>query len=332
MIDISKIRWPECLAPDGMANYDPNKLFTYRRIVSRDDCPHLLTEPFQVRRRAMEEKYGRNSAWIRSMIYGEFIASDSEDAIFEERHINLMRRAMRGEFKPVDGDVRFAGDVSGGGDKMVIMGRQGSEIVLIKADDGQNEIAMADLWHRMLHHLGVTPSQFCVDGGGIGATVANYMEMKLDYYGIVRFMANKGPLDDVAYKDRYTELHWVVRELLEYEVLKLPFCQGLLDDMRQRRYIVMDGDKIKTEPKDKHRKRLGKSPDYLDTLIYLLADFPINELRGAAPAQQLRRSTEDELTKMEREALFGVKATGGAYSDLPEMPSLQNLTFSNSRS
>ena len=336
MIDLIRERCAEAdwMKPAGMNNYDPDKLWTWRRIVSRDDCPHLLTEPMQVKRRAMEEKYGRNSAFIRSMVYGEFVSSGSDDAIFEDRHISLMLRAMRGEFRPVNGDIRFSGDVSGGGDKMVLMGRQGSEVVMIHVEDGHNEIEMADHWHRILLRLDVQPSQFVVDGGGIGATVAKYMEVRLDYWGIVRFMANKGPHDDVAFKDRYTELHWVVRELLENEVLKVPFCQGLLDDMRQRRYVVMDGDKIKAEPKKDHRKRTGRSPDHLDTLVYLLADFPIEEIRGKQATAQIKRDGADELTAMERDALAAVELKGGAFDGLPTCPDLPklNLSFSLSRS
>lgn len=319
MISLVEFHYPSSLAPDNLRNYSPNALWKHRMMVRRDDCPHLLTKENEKNRKAMEEKFGKYSAFIRSMIYGEFVANEEGDAIFEDRHIELMKRAMRGENRVVKGDIRAAGDVSGGGDKAPLMVREGSEVALIVQVDHSNEIDLGDKWHRILHTLDIQPSQFTIDGGGIGASVAHYMEMKLEYWGCNRFMANNAPLDNIAFKDRYTELHWVLRELLEFCVLKLPFNQDLLQQMRDRRYVLLDGDKIKTEPKKAHKARCeGKSPDELDTLIYLLSDFPINELRGNVAAKQVEQKL-DALTPMEKAARDGERPEG-LFCDVGVMP------------
>jgi hypothetical protein len=323
MISLIDKFYPQCLSPQGLPNHNPIAEWTYRSMVSRDDCPHLLTPEIEIKRAALETKYGKNSSFIRSMIYGEFIAGEDDNRIYEERHIELMRAAMRGENTPIKGDVRFAGDIAGGGDKTVLMGRAGSEVITIRTETCGNEIEMADAWYRLLRALEIPAPQFCVDGMGMGGTVAHYMESKLGYWGIVRFMTGNLPHDDLAFKDRYTELHWVLRELLEFRVLKLPFCQQLLQDMRDRRYVSDALDKVRTETKQGklgHRARTGRSPDYLDTLIYLLADFPMAELRGM---KQSDEAAKDKKAKFKRwEEVDPETTEDGVFGGLPKLDEL----------
>lgn len=332
---LPRTRYPTVNSPQKMANYDDGEVsWNYRCIVKRDDCPHLLTPENEKKRRAAEKEYGINSAFIRSMIYGEFVASEDSNVIFDAIHIELANRSMRGEFKPWPGEVRFAGDVSEGIDRAVFGVREGSDVLKLDAELSQSSLDVADKWVAWLKALGAQPSQFIIDGGGIGKTVGNYMESRLDYWGIRRFSSNNGPHEKKAFYDRYTELHWILRELLELEAIRLPFSKDLLNEMRDRRYVVMGDDmRVKCEPKREHKKRCNnRSPDHLDTLIYLLHDFPINEVRGKAQEVAAKaRSADDDMSEwersMQREA---TTAGGGAFADLPVQPDIGELADSRS--
>jgi hypothetical protein len=261
----------------------PGEYFTYRRVVTWEEMPHLHTEKKKQERLNLEKKYGKKSAFIRSMLYGEASAGEVEYPIYSEDEIAAMRLAMtpNDDFKPQHGDIRSAADVSqtGESDPMILMLRTGTEIMHISEHPGMDDQMQADYLVSFARKINIAPYQFTIDGGGVGASIANRMEQTLKFGGLTRFLCNNNPTFDFQFQDRYTELHWTIKDLLTYKVLKLPWCPNLLRDMRERQYVVMPGDKIKTEPKPKHRERTGHSPDYLDTIIYLFSDFPIDRIR-----------------------------------------------------
>jgi hypothetical protein len=324
--------------PDALHDFEAEmsnnvgQIWSYRRMIELKDCPHLLT-PDKIReRRNLEARFGAKSAFIQSMLYGRFQSSEDGNNIFEPAHVELLKKAMRGtDTKPIPGDVRAAGDVSGGGDKQILMVREGTEIIWINVHQCENEILQAEYWVETLKQIGIAPHQFWIDGGGIGAPVANYMEMRLGYSGINRFNANTGPLIGHEFKDRYTELHWWIKELLLYEALRLPFSKDLIEQCRDRLYIEADVGIVKTEPKDKYRaSHQQRSPDELDTLVYLFSDFPMDQIRrGRATALQKRTGIEktkdphSDWAEYERKA--GIARTGGILPYLRKLPTMRDV-------
>jgi hypothetical protein len=307
----------------------PGEYWSYRRMISADDCPHLHTKEKLRERENIVKKWGKNSTFVKSMIKGEFQAEEEGNPIFEESHIELMKRAMHGFTTPVRGDIRAAGDVSGGGDNYPLFIRDGTDVMEVPLPTGiTSEIEVAEAWVKSLKALDVQPWQFCIDGGGIGATVGNYMELRLDFSGINRFQANVGPKSQGqrwAYYDFYTEIHWWIREMLSYEILRVQFNQKILEQMRRRLYVEMPGEKIKTEPKGGatgYRAKWRSSPDELDSLIYLFSDLNMDAItRGVVEKRKPARAAAitDAPTKMEREAMRAVIGTG-AFSGMKVLP------------
>lgn len=311
------------LQPNPLYTF-PDQLWTNRRMVGPEELPHLVsTKNISYYRNLIKEK-GLRSQFIQSMVFGRFAFSSAENNIFMERHVDLMRDAMTGNSKPLPGDIRAAGDVSGGGDKQVLMVREGTEVLMIDLHRSDTEIEMAEYWVETLNHLGVAPHQFTIDGGGIGAPVANYMELRLGYAGINRFMANNAPTLDFEYADYYTEIHYWVKELLAYGVLKLPFNEALLEQMRNRLYVSSNAvgreNRIKTEPKKAYRERHGgKSPDEMDALVYLFSDFNMDAVRRGLAGEAKKRvsiyQNEAEPSAWELEATTA-QPGGGSFSCL----------------
>ena len=303
-------------------------MFTFRRVVSWDDCPHLQREDKLIERQNILKKYGKNSAFVQSMLYGRFQRSDEFNLIYTDDDLKMMRQAMLGGGrKPVGSDVKAAGDISGGGDEQIMMLRIGTDVVMQDYRQCENELDQADYWVQTLRTLGIQPWQFAVDGGGLGATVANYMELRLGFNGIQRCQANVGPTYKFEFRDKYTEVHFLLKELLSAGVLRLKkFDEELLKQMRSRRFVEMEaGEKIKTEPKPLHRKREKSSPDRLDTLVYLFYDFD-RSLISVFENQGLEIEIDETApTKMEKEAeAAAMKGTGRAFSKMRNLSNIRS--------
>lgn len=318
--------------PDPRFVFDKG-VWRYRRMIKPADLPHLRT-PDRLKYRAdMAQKHGKNSQWYRSMVMGEFALDGSENNIFMQRHLDLLVRSMNGDFKPKGGDVRAAADVSGGGDANVIGIREGTNVLMLRKIETSGQIETARELVRILREVGIEPWQFTIDGIGTGAGIAEIMEKMHGYVGISRFMSNNNPLQNFEYADRYTELHYWLKELLEYEVLRLPHSQALHDQMRDRLWAPRSqtgryAGRIGCEPKEKYReKHSGRSPDELDTLVYLFSDFDIDGIRRGLPSKTERAvaRVEERPSKMEIEAQGGA-ASGGAFSGLVRMPGLAELS------
>ena len=251
--------------------------FNYRRMLGMKDFPHLQTNTKRIERENLVKKYGANSAIVRSMNEGLFQRSEDFNLIYTDDDLNSMKAAMRGDNKgkTIGTDVEAAGDISGGGDEQILMLRIGTSVEMQDYNQCKIDLDQADYWVAKLKTLGLHPWQLTVDGGGLGATVANYMEQRLMFSGIKRAMANVGPKFKFEFRDKYTEVHFFIKELLSAGVLHLSrYDKVLLKQMRSRRFIEMEsGEKLKTEPKPSHRKREHSSPDRLDTLVYLFYDF-----------------------------------------------------------
>lgn len=300
-------------------------MYTYRRIIDWDQCPHLQTEDKLIERQGLIKKYGINSAFIQSMLFGKFQRAEDYSLIYTDEDINRMRVAMSGKNNPIGKDVFAASDTSGGGDAQPLMVRIGTDVVYAeKALVGMTGIEHAEHLVARLETLNIPPWDFIIDGGGIGAEVANYMETRLGYSGIKRAQANVGPKFKFEYRDKYTETHFLLKELLTAGVLRLPWNDALLKQMRSRRFVEMEsGLKIKTESKKEHRKREHSSPDDLDTLIYLFYDFDWSTLDVIKQSKQ-EDTDAGGLTQFEKEAMRK-SAQGTGFNGLKDMSRFRDI-------
>ena len=279
---LGKIAIPaNCYQPNPLYDFE-GEYFTSRRIVHWNQCPHLHTPKKKNERKNIIKKFGKNSPYVLSMLYGEFSASGEGNNIFQPEDIEGLKEAMLGhaDHKPLVGDTRAAGDATQGGDSMVLGVRNGTEVLLQDECEETRTGAQAEYWVRILNRLNIAPWQFTIDGIGVGKDIADVMEDSFNYKGIVRFGSNHAPLIEYAYADRYTEILFAIRELIRWKVLRLKWNENLIRDCRDRCYIEMTGTgKIKAEPKQQARNWLGYSPDWLDMLIYLFSDFNFGAIR-----------------------------------------------------
>ena len=309
---------------DYMAEYNRiESEFNYRRMVSWLDCPHLQTEEKRVERLNMEKKYGKSSAIVKSMLYGQFQRSEDFNLIFSEDDLEGMKRAMTGVNKRIGTDRAAAGDPSGGGDGQILYLRLGTELLLQDDHNAGTGIKQAKYWVPLLREIGIKPWEFYIDSAGLGAEVANYIEDDMFYAGIVRIQPNVSPRFKHEFKDKYTEVLFFIKELITANVLVLKHNEKLLKQMRCRRFVMMDGHRAKAEDKKAHRKREKSSPDELDTLIYVFWDFD-RSLLDVHVEQEARPVDENALTKMEKDAQSSSVGGRGAFSGMRSAAPIRN--------
>ncbi len=311
---------------------NPDSYFTYRNQVTMDDCPHLKTPLKYAERKRIERKYGKNSALVLSMVYGRFRKSDVFERVFNENEIALARSSMEGHVTPLAGGEWAAMDPTGGGDSGVLMRRQGTRINLIEDEQRGDELELADYWITKLRDLHIPPERTWMDAMGIGGTVIKHMRRK--GFNPNPFTANLNPAYSEIYRDRYTEILFMVKMMLQLQVLALPYCDNLLRDMKSRRYVLDANNKIKAEFKDRHRARENFSPDYLDTVVYLFMSFDqtiIENQQRMKEKKVYKESREDRMRKARMLNSGDMRAFGGmpnvddsdaAFSFLLNMPDL----------
>lgn len=127
----------------------------------------------------------------------------------------------------------------------------------------------------------VAPPFACVDVCGIGAGVVDRCREQGIRVTPVDF--GEGAKGDwrrvlgreASFTNRRAELHWLTRALLKSRQLRVdPRWVATWADLTLPRYAYDSSGSIKIESKDEIRKRVGRSPDFGDSLIIALGKSP----------------------------------------------------------
>ena len=258
---------------EGGVARDPNGLWHYRRKIGWRECPHLLTPEKLARREKLVEKYGPQSSFIKSFLEGEFQRQTDENNVFSDTDLARVKLAMkpRKEYNP--GKKFAALEFSGGGDEQPIMILDGDKMVYQKVWREEDTDKLAKEYLTDLRRFDIQPRDCIADNGGIGHGIIDNMEGK-GYRGMVRYMNQQIPINRHEYADRITEDHWRFKETLQlHPEIQLIDDPVLMKQMRQRRFVIDDHNRVKLEHKPKHRKRTGESPDRLDDVVMLFSNW-----------------------------------------------------------
>lgn len=308
--------------PDKVHHF-PGEYFSYRRQIEIQDCPHLLTAQNIREKKNIVYNFGKHSQFVLSNIFGRFQRGNDQNLIFSDKDLELAERSMNGDFDAncIGNDVRAAGDISGGGDGQVYLRRIGTRVVELDDLSMGDEIDQALYWIKKIKDHKMDPYQFCMDGSGMGKTVYRALD-KSGLAGFSLFMANNAPTYKFEFADRYTELHYLIRDLLRLHLIKLPRHNKLIRDMQARRYVASStGKGVKAEPKDAHRSRERVSPDYLDALVYSFWDFDQSQIDGMVEPVDAGKAKQQEynrLTPMEEKAAEMARSGSDVFHSIPD--------------
>ena len=224
------------------------------------DCPHISTE----RIRDVIETYGENAPFVRSTIYGEFMAEDESTpmAISYERLMTLLDDPPGALISRHDYSA-FC-DFAAGGDENVLAIRSGNkllELVAWRERDTTASVGRFIIEFRK-HHL--RAGQIWGDAGGMGTPMC---DMLADAgWSINRFeFGAKSSRPDVYY-NRGAEIWGRLGRAIEKGELVLINDPTLISQLTTRKIFYDLKGRVKLESKDDMRARGLKSPDRADAV------------------------------------------------------------------
>jgi len=121
-----------------------------------------------------------------------------------------------------------------------------------------------------------------VDAIGVGTSVVDWLESQ-NVQTVPVTGNEKGPGRDSSgmfkYKNMRAKVYWEFRESLDPKNgsrVCLPPDGALLADLCAPRYVIGDGNVLQIESKENLKKRLGRSPDCGDAVVYASINTPLH--------------------------------------------------------
>jgi hypothetical protein len=229
---------------------------------------------------------------------GEF-PENSEDTVIP---LSFLRLAQREEGQPIldEMPVELGVDVGGGGDETVIFERRGTKPGRKYTDHGTDSEAVVD---KVLHAIAETgATRVKVDTIGIGWGVAGSLERRKregkHTAAIVRINVGEASTDPKRFPKLRDEIWWTARELIQSRAWDL---RGLDEDtvaqLSSPKYSIDSSGRVKIEPKDETRARIGRSPDDADAFL-----LSFMEPRRRAGLSDFAHSEIERLTALREKA------------------------------
>lgn len=260
-------------------------------------APHLITPEFVAE---MAVEWGVDSPAWTVRIEGRLPDQSTDtviplawvEAAMERWEYSVARDAARetGEladddedlrlYVPLDDPTEIGVDVARfGDDETVIAPRRGRRLLYLRCYRKQDTMQTtgrvidveADLMpelHEPLPGVEYERPLVKVDSVGVGAGVYDRLnELERNVMG---FDAGRAPMNPRKFADITSEWWWHLRELLRpsnRRSIALPRDGKLLGDLTGRKWKITSDNRIKVEPKEEYKKRLGRSPDRGDAVV-----------------------------------------------------------------
>jgi hypothetical protein len=244
---------------------------------SVDDNMFLLTTGYKTQLQSLPEP-------LRSqMLHGDFSAGLEDNAwqVIPSAAVHAaMKRWKRPDILPKM--TAMGVDVARGGRDSTVLSRRHTDwydellkFPGVSTPNGQSVVALIIQYQH-------DKAAVAIDSIGVGSSVVDHMQDNRANVVPINGSARSEALDatgQFGFVNLRTQLYWQFREALTdpQRRVALPQDQALLSDLCSARYTVVGG-KIKVESKDEIIKRLGRSPDDGDAVIYASAEQTDNEM------------------------------------------------------
>lgn len=222
----------------------------------------LLISPLWVEER--KARWGEDSPLYKAKVLGEF-PEDSEDGVVRASKVAACAKPDQdpGPGIPVELGV----DPGAGGDFTSIRERRGR----VAGRGWQNHSAdpeeVVGLVVNVIDETGATSVK--VDVIGIGHGIAGWVQEKRPAVEVVRVNVGESSTDKERFPKLRDQIWWEVgRELSEDGAWDLSAVEDdAVAQLLAPRYSIDASGRVKVEPKDETKKRLGRSPDDADALL-----------------------------------------------------------------
>tara|TARA_B100000427_G_scaffold124386_2_gene103509 strand:- start:2564 stop:3973 length:1410 start_codon:yes stop_codon:yes gene_type:complete len=228
----------------------------------------------------MKERYGEGSAAFSVRVLGNFAEADDDTII----PLELIEAAVAREVE-VDKTVRdvyWALDVARhGNDSSVLVKRRGNVITEIKS---WQRLDLMELTGRVQAEFDTTepeqrPVEVYVDAIGLGYGVLDALN-NIGRMSAVGINVAESPSQKETYLNLRSELWFKFKGWLEERMCSLPRNEQMIADLVSVKYKFVASGRIQVESKEQIKKRIGRSPDYADALVLLMAGDAIASRAG----------------------------------------------------
>lgn len=236
------------------------------------DSPNLTGEkvPLSVSRRLVtpewvvekQREWGEDSPQYFARVLGQFPPTGDDQLIgwgwVEEA---LGRESLPGGVRRLGVDVARFGE-----DATVYTILEGHRVFALFVDRQKDTMHIAGRICHLMREYGI--ESVAVDDTGVGGGVTDRLrELGVRVQAIQGGAAAREPH---RFFNRRTELWWILREWIRTEgvLLREP---RLIEDLTAPRFRYTSRGQIRLESKEETKRRLGRSPDYGDSLVLALA-------------------------------------------------------------
>lgn len=245
------------------------------------------------------EAHGRNDPWVRSYILGEFPERDFSGLLSpEEVERSQMRSAPMAD--KVAYERRIGVDVARfGDDRTVLFPRQGRQAYMpieMRNADGPKVVrrlqAAVDRWTPSPAPV---PAIYVDDTGGYGSSVVDHAAIQR--LGVIPVNVSESADDPEHYFNRRAEIYWRAAQWVKSGGC-LPEIPGLAEEAAATQYDTPNG-RLKLEPKELVKRRLGRSPDLWDAfcLTFSEKDRYINDVSGAIVTETVHSDSRNSVMR-----------------------------------
>jgi hypothetical protein len=219
-----------------------------------------------------EKKWGKDSPSYQARVLGEFPAEDESTLISLYLAEQAYERRDEPNLVDLKAQIIMGVDVARGGDYSAIVVRRGMELLGVFKYSVADTMKVAGWVENKMREF--KPSQVFIDVIGIGAGVVDRLR-ELGHSNAIGINVGEAP-SSTETKERFQNLRaqiwWTAREwLIEGGMLT---DKELVSDVSSPQIEYTSRGQVKIEPKEKIRKRLGRSPDLGDAFTLTFAPSP----------------------------------------------------------
>lgn len=223
----------------------------------------------------VEEKrreWGEDNPLYRSKVLGEF-STDAPNQVVRQSDVAACRLDLETPYAPAElTPVHLGVDVGGGGDETVIRERRGPVAGREWRAHTDRPETIAPMVLAAIREAGASCVK--VDSIGVGFGVIgelrNMADRGLHGARIVAVNVGEASSEPARFVNLRSELWWMARELSErrgWDLSTMDNADTTVAQLLTPLWFVDASGRIKVEPKDDVRGRLGRSPDNADALL-----------------------------------------------------------------
>lgn len=257
------------LKDEFVLSNDPKKIYIPALPAENPNLPDTYME-------SIREAFKHRPELLLAYLEGSWDSLEGADIIIKDiwiRHANNVHISYVGRpIKVISCDVARFGD-----DRTVAYYMEGTDIkdeMVFGQKDTMYTAGKLHIWARDKE-----PDLIGIDTIGLGAGVADRLREMGD--NVLDINTSEKAEDEIKFKNLRAEMWWNVGRRFAEKDIKLTWQdEELRRELSAVSYLIHNG-KIKIEPKDKIKERLGRSPDKADAYImglYTLDNAVISEI------------------------------------------------------